>query len=408
MSKDKVINLAEMSDEEILNLDPSTLPEKDPEKDDEEDEDSPKDSDKDPEGDEPGDDDDKEDNDSDDTDGADSDNDSSDDEDDEAGTASADEEDGDGNEDEDSDDSENDDEDDQSSDDNSKDGESDDSTDSTDYKAEFAKLLAPFKAAKREIKVETPEDARRLMQMGVDYSRKMEAMKPYQRVLKTLERNDLLNIEDVNFLIDLHKGNPEAIKKLLRDSKTDPVDIDLEDNKEYKPTDHTVGDKELAVDLVIDDIRGSDSFDKTVKIITDDWDKASRTLLLDNPSVIRVINDHVDAGIYDQIADRLANERVFGKHQGLSDLVAYQAVGDAMQAEGAFGPTPAATSARTTTTQDEQDLNGSEESEADKKRKARRKAANPTRGGAATRKKKAPDFGKMTDEQIEAFDINTL
>jgi hypothetical protein len=248
------------------------------------------------------------------------------------------------------------------------------------------------------------------MQMGVDYSRKMEAMKPYQKVLKTLERNDLLDIEKVNFMIDLDKKDPEAIKKFLKDSNIDPMDIDLEDNTGYQPTDHSPSDKELAVDSVIDGIRGTASFDTTVKVITEDWDTASRQLLLDEPDVIRIINDHVEAGIYDQITERLQDERVFGKHAGLSDLVAYKAVGDAMFDEGAFGdpgtPTPPTPTPPAAAPQDEQDPKGSDESET-AKRKARRKAASPTKGSAAT-KKKGPDFSKMSDEQIESFDIDSL
>jgi len=128
--------------------------------------------------------------------------------------------------------------------------------------------------------------------------------------------------------------------------------------------------------------------------------------------VIRIINDHVEAGIYDLIADRLASERIFGKHRGLSDLEAYKAVGDAMHTEGLFDkPAPDGTSADgDTATQDSQDLNGSDESESEeeKARKKRKQAASPTKGGKAASKKKVPNFAEFSDEQIEAFDINSL
>ena len=281
-------------------------------------------------------------------------------------------------------------------------------TKEVDYKAELAEVLAPFKAAKRTITPKTVADVRRLAQMGVDYSRKMEAMKPYQRVLKTLEKANLLDIEKVNFMIDLDKKNPEAIKKFLKDSKIDPMDLNLEDDSTYKPNDHAVGDKELAIDNVIDTIGGTDTYDRTVDVITKQWDTASRKLLMDTPGVIRIINDHMEAGIYDQIADRLASERIFGKHVGLSDLEAYKAVGDAMLDEGVFGtPTQKAPAAKVSGTQDSQDLNGSKDSKAEKKRKDQRKAASPTKGKAAPGKK-APDFSKMSDEDILKFDASTL
>jgi len=419
MSTDnKKINLAELSDDEIMNLDPSELPEEEEEKEehidgdnknkdnkDDKDE-SPKPGD-DPDGDQSADDDDSGDDDSDDTDGADSEDDPPAGDDDGAGDTSGDESGGDGNDGDGSDESGKGSEDDQSSDDEPGKEEKDPTTDKTDYKAELAKVLAPFKAAKRNITVNTIADARRLMQMGVDYSRKMEAMKPYQRVLKTLERNNLLDIEKVNFLIDLDKKNPDAIRKFLKDSEIDPMDLDLKDDIDYRPNDHMVGDNELALDSVIDDIRGTDAFDRTVDVITNQWDTASRRILLDNPDVIRFINDHVDAGIYDMIADRLANERIFGQHKGLSDLEAYKAVGDAMHKEGKFEkPAPNGTSLNGDDSQDSQDLNGSDDS-TEKDRKNRRKAASSTKGNATTGKK-APNFLAMTDEEIENFDINSL
>jgi hypothetical protein len=210
-------------------------------------------------------------------------------------------------------------------------------------------------------------------------------------------------------MIDLDRKDPEAIRKFLKDSKIDPMELNLEDDSTYKPNDHAVGDDELAIDAVIDSIRDTPTFERTVDVISKQWDTASRKLLMDTPSVIQIINDHIEAGIYDQIADRLASERLFGKHMGLSDLVAYKAVGDAMHAEGVFGtPTPNAPAAKVTDTQDSQDpKKGSEVSKAEKKRIAQKKAASSTTGNAAPGKK-APNFAKMTDEEISKFDASSL
>ena len=280
----------------------------------------------------------------------------------------------------------------------------DESTGDLDYKAEYSKLLAPFKAAKREIKIDTPEDARRLMQMGVDYARKMEQMKPYRRVLKTLEKEGLVDVDKINFLIDLNKKDPAAIRKFLKDGEIDPIDLDLEDGEDYEPTDHIVGDREIALDDILDEIRGTPSFDKTIKLVTKEWDSASQTLLVDNPAVIRHLNGHMETGIYDQIANKVATERALGRLNGLSDLEAYKQVGDAMHDNGEFidSPNSTATSPSGNTNQGGSHPNGS-----DPALKARKRAASPTKGSASTGKQ-APDFSKMTDKQIEEFDVNSL
>lgn len=282
------------------------------------------------------------------------------------------------------------------------------STSDLDYKEEYGKLMAPFKASKRTIQPQNIEEARRLMQMGVDYARKMQDMKPYQKVLRTLEQNDLLSDEKINFVIDLLGKKPEAIKKLLKDSDIDPMDLDLEGNNDYRPTDHMVGDSEIALEEVIDEIRGTPSFDKTVDVITNQWDKASRQLLMDNPQVIGYINSHIESGIFDKIMDRVASEKIFGKHKGLSDLETYKAVGDAMHAEGAFGestppaPTQPAPSTPGTSTQGERQ-NGSNGSVRDRKR-----AASPPKGSASAGKQMPNFLHDLSDEEIEKFDIHSL
>ena len=284
---------------------------------------------------------------------------------------------------------------------------SEDSSGELDYKAEFSKLMAPFKAAKREIKVDNIDDARRLMQMGVDYSRKMEAMKPYQRVLKTLEKNDLLDIAKVNFLIDLDKKDPAAIRKFLKDSEIDPMDLSLEDDTDYKPTDHMIGDSEMELNDVLDDIRGTDTFERTVTTITDEWDTASRQVLMDNPRIIGIINDHMQAGIFDQIAEKVEQERVFGRLQGLSDLEAYKEVGDAIQAKGGFTPHPRGESPPMDGNgQDFSQDSGSGSAAAEKLRN-RKRAASPTKGNASAGKPKV-NIMEMSDAEIEKIDVNSL
>jgi len=272
-----------------------------------------------------------------------------------------------------------------------------------DHRAEYLKLMAPFKAAKRDITIDNVEDARRLMQMGVDYARKMEEMKPYRRVLKTLENAGLLDIDKLNFVIDLQKKSPAAIKKFLKDSEIDPIDLNLEEGGDYKPTDHAPSDAELALDDVLNEIRGTPSFERTIEVVTKEWDRASQKLLMDNPGILRHMNLHVQTGLYDQIINKVVRERTLGRLPGMSDLEAYKAVGDAMLENGELiEPNSSTSSTAGKTPQGGSHPNGS-----DADLKARKKAASPTKGSAST-PKKTIDFGKMTDDQISKFDINSL
>lgn len=205
-----------------------------------------------------------------------------------------------------------------------------------DYKKEYEKLLAPFVANGKEIKVNNVSDAVSLMQMGANYNKKMAALKPNLKLLKLLESNGLLSEERVGFLIDLEKKNPDAINKLIKESGIDPMDLDAEKADDYKPTVRTVDDKELELDAVLEEIQDTPSYSKTIQVVGKEWDAASKQTVANSPSILKIINSHMQSGVYDMIQEEMERERMFGRLQGLSDIEAYRQVGDAIQARNGF------------------------------------------------------------------------
>jgi len=173
-------------------------------------------------------------------------------------------------------------------------------TSEIDYKAEYERLIAPFRANNREMQIDSVDDARTLMQMGANYNKKMAGLKPNLKLIKMLENNKLLDEEKLSYLIDLDKKNPEAIKKLVKESGIDPMEIDVEGDTGYKNTNYTVDDKEVELDGILDDIQETESFNQTIDIISNKWDASSKEVILEQPSIIKVINEHVAAGIYEQ------------------------------------------------------------------------------------------------------------
>lgn len=207
---------------------------------------------------------------------------------------------------------------------------------SLDYKQEYERLLAPFKANGREMSVQNVDEAVALMQMGANYNKKMAALKPNLKLLKMLQNNNLLSEEKINYLIDLEKKSPEAINKLIKESGIDPMDIDAEKAGDYKPNSYKVDDREIELDTVLEEIQDTPSYNRTLTVIGNQWDKASKEVIANQPQLIKVINDHVERGIYDLINVEMERERALGRLNGLSDLEAYRQVGDAIQARGGF------------------------------------------------------------------------
>ena len=263
------------------------------------------------------------------------------------------------------------------------------SSDGVDYQAEYEKLLTPFRASKREVQVKNVEDARKLMQMGVDYQYKMQALKPQLRIMRALDKNGLLDEEKVNFLIDLDKKNPEAVKKYLKDKEIDPMDLDMDSETDYTPQSYAPTESEQAIDDVLDDIRETKAFDRTIDELGNKWDAPSKQVLMQQPQLIKLINTQVETGVYDQIMNVVASERMLGRLQGLNDLMAYKTVGDALQASGAFDHLKAEPKPKRKPSQDP-------------KVKARKRAASPTKRSSSTRTS-AQDFHPLalSDEEFE-------
>ncbi len=205
-----------------------------------------------------------------------------------------------------------------------------------DYKAMYERLTAPFKANGRDIQVKSVDDAINLMQMGANYNKKMAGLKPNLKYLKMLESNELLDEDKLSFLIDLSKKDPAAINKLVNDSGIDPLDLSADKAGEYKAGNHTVNDQEMELDAVIEDLKGSDTYNKTMEVVAVKWDQASKAQVAKVPQILNVIDGHMKAGIYDIITAEIESERTFGRLKGLSDLEAYRQVGDAIDARGGF------------------------------------------------------------------------
>lgn len=207
---------------------------------------------------------------------------------------------------------------------------------SIDFEAEYKRMLAPFKANGRDISVSSVDDAIALMQMGANYNKKMAGLKPNLKLMKMLENNGLLSEEKISFLIDLDKKSPDAINKLVKDSGINPMDFDAEKAGEYKPKIHTVDEREMELDTVLDDLQSTPTYNRTLAIVSKEWDGASKQVIAGSPQLLKVINSHVSSGIYDLISQEVESERVFGRLNGLSDIEAYRRVGDAIQARGGF------------------------------------------------------------------------
>lgn len=205
------------------------------------------------------------------------------------------------------------------------------------YKEGYEKLMAPFKANGKVITPRSPEEAISLMQMGANYTRKMQELKPYRKVMLMLQNNGLMDEDKLSFLIDLDKKNPEAIKKLLKDSGTDPLDFNPDEEINYQGGNHRVTDTEADFATEIDDLKSTQEGQATLGVIGSTWDAASKDALYQNRGLLQTIHEQRENGIYDTIANEVNRLQMLGQIPvGTPFIQAYNHVGNLLAQQGAF------------------------------------------------------------------------
>lgn len=206
-----------------------------------------------------------------------------------------------------------------------------------DYKQVYEEVFKPFKANGKEIKVNSAQEVIQLMQMGANYNKKMAGIKDQLPYLKMLEKNELLDEDKLSYAVDLLSGDKAAIAKLIKDNEIDLYDLDEDTGDSYKPTYKGVSQQEIAVSSAIDDLRDSPSFDRTMEVATGVWDNASQQFIVNNPSVLSVLEQHISSGIFDTVWAEVERLEGIGELAGLNSLEAYKVVGDHLSEQGAFG-----------------------------------------------------------------------
>lgn len=219
--------------------------------------------------------------------------------------------------------------------------------DGIDYKAAYEQIMAPFKANGKEIKLQSVDEAVRLMQMGANYTKKLQALQPNLKLLKMMENNGLLDEGKLSYLIDLDKKNPAAIQKLLRDSGVDPLDIDTTKEPSYKPGNYQVSDEQMAFSTTLEEVASDPAGQQVVVAINRTWDEGSKREVYKDPSILRILTEQKQNGIYDAITSEMERRRVLGTLSNtMPFLRAYMAVGRELDESGKLTRTNAAPAAQ--------------------------------------------------------------
>ena len=266
-----------------------------------------------------------------------------------------------------------------------------------------------FKANGKEYTF-TPEEMMaqfpKVFGQAMDYTKKTQALKPWRKTIDAIESANLSH-DQINLMIDVFKGDKNAIAEVMRRTGVDALDLDTENNV-YTPKDYGRDDTALAIKDIVDEISSDKEFSITQQILNKEWDDRSFSELTRDPELIKLLHIDVKSGTYDKVQPIAEKLKVFDRGRQ-SDLEYYkQAAGkyfrevdeaqrreQAMEEQRQLREAKAARQAeleRVRTTQAKQ--------EAVKTQAVARKAAAPTKSNAGT-KKSVTDY---LDESDEAYD----
>lgn len=201
-------------------------------------------------------------------------------------------------------------------------------TDDFDYKAFHEKVTSGYKANGKMMPGFTdPDDIIAAFSKGANYAHKTTILKPHMKRIQMLK--DVTD-EELNEMLDFRNREPELLKKALLEAKINPIDLDVDEEIQYTAKDHTVSDAEVELQETLDEIQETETFKQTTQVVTKLWDAKSKKAMMEDPSLIKALNEEMEMGRYDQIQGMIDQNRLLGKGDNMSDLEMYQVIATEM------------------------------------------------------------------------------
>ena len=185
--------------------------------------------------------------------------------------------------------------------------ESDNTSSEPNYKEFYEQVaLAKFTANGKEVEgFKDPADLIRAQQMLHGYSDKMKVFKEYKPFLKALEERKLTTDADkFNLAMSIVDGDPEAIKKVLKEKGIDPLELDLEDIR-YTEKNTLPSQAQMLIEDTYEQAENLGVGDKFTKVINKDWDIKSLQELVTNNAVRADLLQHLSDGTYDIVSNEI-------------------------------------------------------------------------------------------------------
>ena len=160
----------------------------------------------------------------------------------------------------------------------------------------------------------------KIFPQAADYTKKMQAIKPFRKRIDYMEQVNMTDSE-FNFLMDLSKGDKAAIAELIKRTGVDALELDTENNN-YVAKNYGRDDTELDIKEVVSGISNDKEYAITYNILNSQWDDSSKGEFLKDPKKIKQLHEDVKSGFFDVINPIAQKLKVYDGHTK-SDLDYY-------------------------------------------------------------------------------------
>ena len=183
-----------------------------------------------------------------------------------------------------------------------------------------------YKANGRDYEFTAEEIMERFPQVfgqAMDYTRKMQQIKPWRQTIDAIEQAKLSH-DDVNLMIDVLKGDKAAIAAVLKRTGVDTLELDTEEAGKYVPKNYGRDESALAIKDVVDEISRDQEYAITHSILSSQWDEGSWNKMAQNPRLIKLLHTDVKTGTFDVIQPIAEKMKLYVGDPSKTDLDYYE------------------------------------------------------------------------------------
>lgn len=194
--------------------------------------------------------------------------------------------------------------------------------DEIDYEAFYKALTAPIQMAGKKLSFSNPEEIVTLMQKGAGFDKNLAKMGKFKRHFEVLEQNELLDDSTLNTIVDVAKGDVQALKTFIDANDIDIYELLGMEESKYTPKKHVKSAEEFEASEKENEIKSLSGYSDIQTLVEEEWDDESRSIVLSDKDAAQGIIELVKSGQHDAVMAEAEKVKILASGD-LTDIKAY-------------------------------------------------------------------------------------